>query len=88
MTTKRELENNGGVTEAARLSRMLWESREAAEMYADVVRARMGSDPAHLRGLVARIDAYRAERGWDPDGFGGEDSTAGGGLDQARSWTR
>lgn len=56
----------------ARLSRMLFESREAVEMYADIVTARTGQEPAQLRRLVAEIDAYRAERGWKPHGYGGE----------------
>jgi hypothetical protein len=59
-------------SEAARLSKLLFEAREAAEMYADIIRSRMGKEDAWLRRLVVDIDAYRAERGWSPDGFGGE----------------
>lgn len=51
------------------LSRVLWDSRETAEMYADVVEARTGQRAVSLRELVARIDAYRAARGWPSDGF-------------------
>lgn len=58
--------------EAARLSKMLFTAREAIEMFADVVGARKTSDPGHLRDLVDEIDAYRAEHGWSPHGFGGE----------------
>lgn len=55
------------------LSRMLWDAREIAEMYADVVEARMGRLDVHSRALVMRIDIYRQSRGWSPDGFGRED---------------
>ena len=61
------------MSENARLSKLLFDSREAAEMYADIVKARTGMDPDNLRQLVADIDAYRAERGWNPNGFGGEE---------------
>jgi len=61
------------MSESARLSKLLFDSRDVVEMYADVVQARMtGVDPENLRRLVADIDAYRAERGWSPNGFGGE----------------
>jgi glutamine synthetase len=56
----------------AELSRLLFEARESVEMWADVVEARTGKADNYTRGLVARIDAYRAERGWSPHGFGGE----------------
>lgn len=56
----------------AELSRLLFEAREHVEMYADVVEARTGRRADHTRALVAEIDQYRAERGWSPDGFGGE----------------
>lgn len=58
--------------EDATLSKMLFEAREVAEMYADVVRNQSGSEDNYLRRLVADIDTYRAERGWSPNGFGGE----------------
>lgn len=60
------------MSENARLSKMLFEAREAIEMYADVVEAQAGRPDPWLRGLTAKIDAYRAEHGWTPDGFGGE----------------
>lgn len=53
------------------LSRLLFEARESCEMWADVVEKRVGPD-TYTRGLVERIDAYRAARGWSPHGFGGE----------------
>lgn len=54
------------------LSKLLFEARESLDMYADVVEARSGRKTPYLLELVARIDAYRAERGWSPNGFGGE----------------
>ena len=59
-------------TEAARLSKMLFDAREQIEMWSDVVERRSGQESKHTRRLVAEIDAYRAERGWSPHGFGGE----------------
>jgi hypothetical protein len=56
------------VSDDARLSRMLWEAREIADMMADITRD--STWPAQVRD---EIDAYRAERGWSPNGFGGED---------------
>ena len=61
------------MSENARLSKLLFDAREAAEMYADMVQRQAGRDSTFLRRLVAEIDAYRAEQGWSPDGFGGED---------------
>jgi hypothetical protein len=58
--------------DAARLSKLLWDARESIEMWADTVEVRTGQPDRFNRDLVARIDAYRAERGWSPDGFGGE----------------
>jgi hypothetical protein len=59
------------VNEAARLSKLMFEAREAVEMYSDIVSQRLRPDP-WLQRLLAEIDAYRAERGWSPHGFGGE----------------
>jgi hypothetical protein len=58
--------------EDARLSRLLFVAREEIEMWADYVRAKTGQDPESTRRVLAEIDAYRAERGWNPHGFGGE----------------
>lgn len=51
---------------------MLWDAREIIDMYASVIRARSGLDPADLLKVRDRIDAYRAEQGRSPNGFGGE----------------
>lgn len=60
-------------TEAAELSKLLWDAREALEKWADVVEYASGSDDASPpRRLVWRIERYRFKRGWSPDGFGGE----------------
>lgn len=61
-----------GANERARLSRLLWAAREIAEAHADIVEARAGKPDVYGRRLVAEIDAYRAEQGWSPNGFGGE----------------
>jgi hypothetical protein len=59
---------------SARLSKLMFEAREAVEMYADVVKMQAGRDDDWLRRVVADLDAYRAEQGWNPHGFGGEDT--------------
>lgn len=64
-----------GMNEEERLSRMLWDSRELISMFRDVVEKRSGQQDGWSRRVIGEIDAYRAERGWSPDGFGGEDST-------------
>lgn len=56
----------------AELSRLLFAAREEIEMWADVVEARTGKQATHTREVLAQLDTYRAERGWSPDGFGGE----------------
>lgn len=57
---------------SADLSRLLFEARECIEMWADVVESRMGVPDTYTRGVVARLDAYRAHRGWSEHGFGNE----------------
>lgn len=60
------------MSDAARLSRMLFEARERAEMARDMVEAQTGQTDVWARWLVRDIDEYRAEQGWSPHGFGGE----------------
>lgn len=60
-------------TEAARLSRILFEAREVAEMHADIVESDSDQPVPNVRRLVVEIDAYRAEQGWSANGFGGEE---------------
>ena len=62
----------GPVDDEKLLSRMLFESRELISMLADVVEGRTGQTDDWSRRVVADIDAYRAERGWSPNGFGDE----------------
>lgn len=57
---------------AERLSKLLWDARENLEILADVVERRSGRPDTFTRGLVRQIDEYRAEQGWNPNGFGGE----------------
>ena len=53
-------------------SRLLFEAREIADMFADVVKARTGQEDPWTARVRDEIDAWRRERGWSPDGFGGE----------------
>jgi hypothetical protein len=57
----------------SRLSRLLFSAREQVEMWADVVESQAGKPATAVRELVAELDAYRAERGWSPHGYGGEE---------------
>lgn len=60
--------------EIERLSRLLFQAREAIEMWADVIEGRSDATANYERRLVTEIDAYRAEKGWSAHGFGGETS--------------
>jgi hypothetical protein len=59
------------------VSRLLFESREIAEIFADVAEHRTGKPEVYTRDLIERIDSYRAGRGWPPDGFGSEAASGG-----------
>lgn len=61
--------------DAARLSRLLFEARELLDMYFDTVKGITGKEDPWIKSTRAEIDAYRAERGWSPHGFGGESDT-------------
>jgi hypothetical protein len=61
--------------ENAKLSKLLFDAREAVDMYADVTESQMRRPADFLRRVVTEIDEYRAGRGWNPHGFGGEDDT-------------
>lgn len=63
------------VNDDARLSRLLFDAREQIEMWAAVIENTTGKNAAHPRRLVREIDEFRAERGWSPNGFGGEQAT-------------
>lgn len=58
--------------EAQRLSRMLFDARELIDMHADMVRGATGREDTWSTRVRDEIDAYRAERGWSPHGFGRE----------------
>jgi len=58
--------------ENAKLSKLLFDAREAVEMYADVTEFQMRRPADFLRRIVSEIDEYRAGRGWSAGGFGGE----------------
>jgi hypothetical protein len=64
--------NRPEITEAARLSKLLFDAREQIDMWATVVANRTGLRENGAARLRDEIDAYRAERGWSPNGFGGE----------------
>lgn len=55
-----------------KLSRLLFLAREHIEMWADVVEHSQHEPAQDVRRVLSEIDAYRAERGWSPHGFGGE----------------
>jgi transcriptional regulator with XRE-family HTH domain len=65
-------EDHDGSADAVRLSRLLFEARESLQMWADSVESRSGQPDHYTRALVRQIDEFRAERGWSPQGFGGE----------------
>ncbi len=60
------------ISEAAQLSRLLYEAREEIDMWRVVVENRTGERAGRCRDLIERIDRYRREQGWNPDGYGGE----------------
>ena len=69
------------MTDDARLSRLLFEAREQLDMWGDIVQKRVDALPEPGRvtrnyphDLRDQIDEYRAERGWNPHGYGGEDT--------------
>jgi hypothetical protein len=60
------------MTDSARLSKLLWEAREICEKYYHTTLGlHVKRDDSVLR-VYSDIDDYRAERGWSPNGFGGE----------------
>jgi hypothetical protein len=58
----------------ARLSKLLWDAREYLDMFGDIAMARYpnGGPTISIHKVRDEIDAYRSERGWSPNGFGGE----------------
>lgn len=68
---KRVIERGSAApSDAAVLSKLLWDAREVIAVLAGVTKRRYRSDrPLQL---VAEIDNYRAGRGWSPNGHGGE----------------
>src|SRR5215217_4365004 len=59
-------------TDAQQLSRLLFHARESIDMFGDIVETRTGKQDNFSRTLRDEIDLYREERGWSPNGFGGE----------------
>jgi hypothetical protein len=60
------------MSDAQRLSRLLFEARELIDMMGDIVEARSGRPDTWSRRVRDEIDTYRAEQGWSPHGFGDE----------------
>ena len=60
------------VSEAARLSKLMFEARELVDMLTDIIESRSGETNTWSRRVVDEIDVYRAEQGWSQHGFGGE----------------
>lgn len=70
------------MSDAPTLSRLLFVARESIDMFAVLVENVAGQPDLHNRQLVAEIDAYRAARGWNLHGFGGEVDEVAAGLDR------
>ncbi len=62
----------GMETMSKRLSKLLFEARELITMLTDQVEIKSGRPSAYTRRVRDEIDTYRAEQGWSPHGFGGE----------------
>lgn len=62
----------GATTETARLSKMLWDVRELLSMYGEHLEYSTGKKDQWIDRTLKEVDEYRAEKGWSPDGFGGE----------------
>jgi hypothetical protein len=62
------------------LSRVLFESRELADMLGDMVQARTGRVDNWTRRHVKEVDQFRREKGWSEGGFGGEGLDPGNGV--------
>lgn len=60
------------MTEAQRLSAMLFQARELIGMLRDIVEIRTEQTDTWSRRVINDIDIYRAEKGWQPNGYGDE----------------
>lgn len=58
--------------EAKKLSKLLFECRELISMHGGMVMAQTGMVSRWETRVVKEVDDYRSEKGWSPDGFGGE----------------
>ncbi len=61
------------MTSAAHVSKFLFEAREEIEMWADVVESQTGKPARHTRQILATLDNFRVDQGWNKDSFGGEE---------------
>ena len=56
----------------AEVSRLTFMAIEDLSMWADVVKARTGRDPLMTLETIGLLKEYRADHGWNPNGFGKE----------------
>jgi len=54
------------------VSRLTFMAIEDLSMWADVVKIRTGQDPLMTLDTIAKLKEYRADHGWNPNGFGRE----------------
>jgi hypothetical protein len=56
----------------AEVSRLTFMAIEDLSMWADVVKIRTGKEPSMTLDTIARLKEYRADHGWNANGFGRE----------------
>jgi hypothetical protein len=66
------LREAGLLHEPTVLSALLFNARELLDMYGDTVFHMTDRKDPWVYGIRDQIDAYRAERGWPTNGYGGE----------------
>jgi hypothetical protein len=66
------LRREGLLHEPTVLSALLFNARELLDMYGSTVFQMTDRRDRWVYGTRDQIDAYRAERGWSPNGYGGE----------------
>jgi hypothetical protein len=74
--TSKRFRNFSKMPDGARLSKLLFEARELIDMLQDQIEVRSGRPSTFTRRVRDDIDLYRAEQGWSPHGFGGEEEAA------------
>jgi len=59
------------MSDDARLSRLLYLAAREIAQWAAALEG-FDEDTTYQRSLIGEIHAYRKDRGWSPDGYGGE----------------